>query len=440
MPEAQHMEVAVLGAMLLESQAINDASMYLVADDFALDSHRIIFRRIFSIWEEGREVDSNIVQQSLRDSNHLDAIGGPSYLAFLTEGIPRNFHVESYAKVLKEKSAARALLSTNEYISNRVLDGGEDIRDILADQYTALNEISNRTTTGGFYSIHDSIAEKYPNIEDFFAASVNVPGSIATGYIFDTYTNKLKPSELMIIAARPSMGKTAWAINIATNAALNDDKKVGVFSLEMSKDALIRRALLSVAHIPKAHLDGNRLVPEEKRRAIETLDRLMASGLYIDDTAFTTLPEMRSKARRLKQDKGLDLLIIDYLQLIESAGKVENRVQEVSIISRGLKGMAKELGIPVICLAQLNRKCEERQDKRPLLSDLRESGSIEQDADIVAFIYRPEMYDRENLDLKGLAEIIIAKQREGPTGTIHMIYQEAFTRFEDRSYRGEPNA
>jgi replicative DNA helicase len=394
----------------------------------------------------GHAVDLITVMDALTKRRELDAIGGAAYLAFLTEGIPRNPNIESYVRIVKDKSLLRQLLGIFNEGMAAAADQTEDATKVLNDVEVRLAEVADSAIQRGFSNIPEIVASSFGSIDALYEQGREVTG-LATHYIeFDKMTSGLQNSELIIIAARPSMGKTAWAINIAQNCAVKDGKVVAVFSLEMSKESLLRRMLASEAMVGSRKLQTGFIPREDKGKLIAALDRLMNSKMFIDDTPGITLAEMRAKARRLRQQEGaLDLIVIDYLQLMTgSAGtskaKFENRTQEVSSISRGLKALAKELGVPVIALSQLSRGSEQRTgDKKPLLSDLRESGSIEQDADVVAFIHREEYYDRENEDVKGKAEIIIAKQRNGPTGSVQLAYLNDFTRFEnlDMSHGGD---
>jgi replicative DNA helicase len=436
LPSSIQTEVTVLGAMILDAVAITDATAKLQAEDFSLDSHQRVYRAIVDLVAQGHAVDFIIVLNALAKKKELDAIGGQDYLAFLTEGIPRNPNIESYVRIVKDKSVLRQLMSVCNDGMIAASDQSEDASDVLANIETRLAEVAQRALTGGFVTPGE-IMEEQSSIDEFLAGG-NKLGTIATGYAIDRWTNNFKPDQLIIIAARPSMGKTAWALNIAANSAIRFRKHVGIFTLEMSKEAILRRMIQSEARVPK-HRFVSGLNSDEKRKAIQALESLMDSGLHIDEKAFTTMQEIRAKARRLKQRDELDVLIIDYLGLIEPPARSENRTQEVSAMSRGLKGLAKELGIPVIALAQLNRKCEERSDKRPMLSDLRDSGSIEQDADIVAFIYREEVYEPEKSEVRGMAEILLAKHRDGRIGRLKMVYGGDTTRFEDEAYPSEEN-
>jgi replicative DNA helicase len=437
LPSSIHTEVAILGAMLLDGVAINDATAKLQAEDFSLDSHQRIYRVIVDLMARGHGVDYTTVRVELERRREIESIGGPAYLAFLTEGIPRNLNIESYVRIVKDKSLLRQLMSIFTEGVARASDQSDEAIHVLSDVEAKLAEVADSAITYGFSDIATIVKESFGSIDALYEQGREVTG-LATHYIeFDRMTSGLQESELIIIAARPSMGKTAWAINIAENAAVRGGKVVAVFSLEMSKASLLRRMLASQALVNSKAIQTGMLMREDRTKLINGLERLMESKLFIDDTPGITLAEMRAKARRLKQQHGqLDLIVIDYLQLMTgsntNAKGFENRTQEVSAISRGLKALAKEMKVPVVALSQLSRASEQRGgDKKPLLSDLRESGSIEQDADVVCFIHREEYYDRENEDLKGKAEIIIAKQRNGPTGVIHLAYLADYTRFEN---------
>ena len=444
LPASVHIEVAVLGAMLLDGLAINDATAKLTAEDFSLDSHQRIYRSIMELMAKGRGVDTLTVQEELIRRRELDTVGGPAYLAFLTEGIPRNFNIESYVRIVKDKSLLRQLMGIFTEAGAKASDQSEDAINVLSDVEARLAEVADSAIQYGFSDIATIVKDSFGSIDALYEQGREVTG-LATHYVeFDRMTSGLQESELIIIAARPSMGKTAWAINIAENAAVHGGKVVAVFSLEMSKSSLLRRMLASQALVNSKAIQTGMLMRDDRQKLIAGLERLMESKMFIDDTPGITLAEMRAKARRLKQQHGrLDLIVIDYLQLMTGGAGAnqkgyENRTQEVSAISRGLKALAKEMKVPVVALSQLSRASEQRGgDKKPLLSDLRESGSIEQDADVVCFIHREEYYDRENEDLKGKAEIIIAKQRNGPTGVVRLAYRADFTRFENLQPDGD---
>ena len=438
LPASVHTEVAILGAMLLDSVAISDATEKLKAEDFSLDSHQRVYRAIVDLMAKGHGIDLTTIRAELERRREIDSIGGPAYLAYLTEGIPRNFNIESYVQIVRDKSLLRQLMGIFHDGGIRAADQSEDAITVLGDVEAQLADVADSAIQRGLAGIGEIVAGSFVSIDKLYEQGREVTG-LATRYTdFDKMTSGLQDSELIIIAARPSMGKTAWAINIAQNAAVQDGKVVAVFSLEMSKESLLRRMLASEALVGSRKLQTGSMLREDRGKLMKALERLMDARLFIDDTPGITLPEMRAKARRLKQQQGqLDLIVIDYLQLMtgtNTSGKrgFENRTQEVSSISRGLKALAKEMRVPVLALSQLSRGSEQRAgDKKPLLSDLRESGSIEQDADVVAFIHREEYYDRDNIDVKGQAEIIVAKQRNGPTGSIKLAFRADYTRFEN---------
>lgn len=437
-PESVYAEKTILGGMLVDPVAIVDATMLLKADDFALDSHRRIYTAMLHMTELGYAVDIVTVSEELRKRKELDSIGGVAYLSTLSEGLPRKLSIESYVHIVRDKSLMRQLMTVCDQGMMEAADQSQIAQEVLNNVSQRLMEISNQAVTRGFSDIGSIVKGSFGSIDALYEQGREVTG-LATHYIeFDKMTSGLQSGELIIIAARPSMGKTAWAINIAQNAAVRDGKVVAIFSLEMSKESLLRRMLASEAMVNSRKIQTGFLPREDKGKLLSALERLMESKMFVDDTPGITLAEMRAKARRLQQQEGsLDLIVIDYLQLMTgSAGanqkKFENRTQEVSSVSRGLKALAKEMRVPVVALSQLSRGSEQRTgDKKPLLSDLRESGSIEQDADVVAFIHREEYYNREDEDLKGKAEIIVAKQRNGPTGIVHMAYLSDYTRFEN---------
>ena len=449
LPSSIHAEVAILGAMLLDAVAINDATGRLKAEDFSLDSHRRVYTVMLELLQVGHAIDLITVQEALTRKKELEAIGGPAYLAELAIGIPRNLNVESYVRIVKDKSLLRQLMAIFNDGALRSADQGDEAINVLSDIEARLGEVADQAITRSFSGIADIVASSFGSIDKLYEQGREITG-LATHYTdFDRMTSGLQDSELIIIAARPSMGKTAWAINIAQNAAVRDGKVVAVFSLEMSKESLLRRMLASEALVNSRKIQTGFLPREDKGKLLAALERLMESKMFIDDTPGITLAEMRAKARRLKQQEGsLDLIVIDYLQLMTgSVGaaqkKFENRTQEVSAVSRGLKALAKEMRVPVVALSQLSRSSEQRGgDKKPLLSDLRESGSIEQDADVVAFIHRDSYYNKdengdEDPESKGKAEIIIAKQRNGPTGSVHLAYLADYTRFENLQSGGD---
>jgi len=435
-------ERTILGAILLDNSAHAEAAEKLVADDFSLDSHRRIFLRMSELMDAQRAVDIVTLANELARTKEIEAIGGVAYLASLTEGLPRRPVIEEYIRIVKDKALLRRLMAICSRAIARAADQGESAIGVLDETEGQLLEVSQAGLSGGFQSLDQIVAGSFGSIDNLYKQSREVTG-LATDFTdLDRMTSGFQKGELIIIAARPSMGKTAFAINIAQNAAVNHDSKVAVFSLEMSKESLLRRMLASQAWVDQRKLQTGFLGREDHDKLTSALGQLVEANLFIDDTAGISLAEMRAKSRRLKQNVGgLDLIVVDYLQLmsatVPSSGKknYENRTQEVSAISRGLKALAKELSVPVIALSQLSRGSEKRDDKRPMLSDLRESGSIEQDADVVAFIHREAYYNR-NEEMseadKAKSEIIIAKQRNGPTDTVFLNFISKYTRFDNQ--------
>ncbi len=433
-------EKTILGAILLDNAAHAEAAESLKSDDFSLDSHRRIFLRMTELIDTGRTVDIVTLSNELARYKEVESVGGVAYLASLTEGLPRRPVIEDYIRIVKDKSMLRRLMGICSAAIARAADQSQDAIGVLDETEAQLLDVSQDSLNQGLQSIEIIVRDSFGSIDNLYKQSREVSG-LATGFTdFDRMTSGLQKGELIIIAARPSMGKTALAINIAENAALRYGSVVAIFSLEMSRESLLRRMLASQAGVDQQKIQKGFIGRVEQERLQTALSQLVEARMFIDDSAGSTVSEMRAKARRLKQNNGgLDLIMVDYLQLMSatlpgaSRKGFENRVQEVSAISRGLKAMAKELKVPVIALSQLSRSNEKRDDKRPMLSDLRESGSIEQDADVVAFIHRESYYNRdENMaDAdKSKAEIIIAKQRNGPTGIVQMHWNSAFTRFD----------
>jgi replicative DNA helicase len=449
LPASIDAERSILGAVLLDNHSYNEAAEKLHADDFALDSHRRIFSRMSELIDAGRAVDIVTLAEELAKRKEVEAVGGVAYLASLTEGLPRRISIEEYVRIVKDKSLLRQLINICSTAITRAADQGEEALEVLNAAESGLLEVTERGITRGFASIPEIVSGSFGTIDNLFKEGQREVTGLATHFIdFDKMTSGLQKSELIIIAARPSMGKTAWAINIAQNAAIQGSKVVAIFSLEMSKESLLRRMLASQSLVDSQKIQKGYFTGEDQRKLTVALEHLVESKMFIDDTPGISLTEMRAKARRLRQMNGaLDLIVVDYLQLMTAAPvgasgakRYENRTQEVSAISRGLKALAKELQVPVIALSQLSRASEQRGgDKKPMLSDLRESGSIEQDADVVAFIHREAYYNRDengqpDPDTENKAEIIIAKQRNGPTGSVHLAYLSKCTRFENLAY------
>jgi replicative DNA helicase len=451
LPASVEAERSILGAILLDNHSYNEAAEKLSSEDFFLDSHRRIYSRMAELIDAHRAVDIVTLAEELARRKEVEAVGGVAYLASLTEGLPRRPSIEEYVRIVKDKSLARQLIIICNTAITRAADQSDEALVVLDSAESGLLEVSERGITRGFAGIPEIIRDSFGTIDNLYAQQKEVTG-LATHYTqFDKMTSGLQTSDLIIIAARPSMGKTAWAINIAENAAVRDGKVVAVFSLEMSKESLLRRMLASQALVSMQKIQTGFIPRADRDKLMEALERLAEAKIFIDDTPAIALSEMRAKARRLQRQQGvLDLIVIDYLQLMTASSfaagskRYENRTQEVSAISRGLKALAKELRVPVVALSQLSRASEQRGgDKKPMLSDLRESGSIEQDADVVAFIHRDSYYNKdengeEDPDSKNKAEIIIAKQRNGPTGSVHLAYRADCTRFENMAFGEAP--
>jgi replicative DNA helicase len=435
-------EKTILGAILLDNAAHAEASEKIEAEDFSLDSHQRIFRRMSELINAQKAVDIITLANELSRLKEIESIGGVAYLASLTEGLPRRPVIEEYIRIVKDKSMLRKLMLICSNAIARAANQGEAALDVLGAAEKQLIEVNEKGLKQGFQSLDEIVKDSFGSIDNLYKQSREITG-LATDFTeFDKKTSGLQKGELIIIAARPSMGKTALAINIAQNAAINHQAIVAIFSLEMSKESLLRRMLASQAWVDQDHLRKGFIAGEDQVKLRDAMNQLVDTRLFIDDTAAISLDEMRAKTRRLKHiQNGLDLVVVDYMQLmsatVPSSGKknYENRNQEVSAISRGLKALAKELNVPVVALSQLSRAGVQRKDDhRPQLTDLRESGSIEQDADVVAFIHR-EAYYKRNEELseadKAKSEIIIEKQRNGPTGIVYLNFISRFTRFDN---------
>jgi len=433
LPANVEAERSILGAILLDNHAFNEAAEHLKADDFSLDSHRRIYARMMDLSESSRPIDIITLREELSQRKEVDAVGGVAYLASLTEGLPRRLAVENYIKIVRDKALLRGLIHAANVAISRAAEQSDPAEEILNDAEAAIFQISEKRIGRGFMGVQEIVKESFGSVDALLQRGQRITG-LETHYAdLDEMTSGLQKSDLIIIAGRPSMGKTAFALNIAENAAIDDQKIVGVFSLEMSREALLLRLLCSRARVDSHRMRTGSLWREDMTKVVHAMEELAHAPIFLDDTPGIGLSEMRAKARRLKQSQGkLDLIIVDYLQLMSGGGRrYENRTQEVSAISRGLKGLAKELEAPVIALSQLSRAPESRGgDHRPQLADLRESGSIEQDADVVAFIFREEVYKQDDPELQGKAELIIAKQRNGPTGKVSLAFLKNSTRFE----------
>ncbi len=430
LPNNLEAERSILGAILLDDKSIFAVLETLKAEDFYLESHRRIFGKMTALTASSRAIDIITLKDELQRAEELESAGGPAYLASLTDGLPRAVNIEHYAQIVKEKATLRRLIQISNEIMMRSYQSEESAGEILGAVEKAIFELASRQFRGGFMAIDPLISIVYKQIEEVANRKTLVTG-VETGFSeLDKITAGFQPADLIIVAARPSLGKTSLCLNIAQHVAIKKQQVVGIFSLEMSKEQLVKRLLCAEAEIDAQKVNTGYLNKEDWSKLGRAAGALSQTRVFIDDSASISVTELRSKARRLKQEHGLDLMIVDYLQLMAgSSQRVENRTQEISQISRGLKAVAKELHIPVVAISQLSRAVEARRgDHRPQLSDLRESGSIEQDADVVIFIYREEIHNptEENA---GLAELIIGKQRNGPTGSFQLAFLRQYTKF-----------
>jgi replicative DNA helicase len=439
LPANVEAERSILGAILLDNFAYNQAAEHLRSEDFSLDSNRRIYARMVDLAESSRPIDMITLIEELERHKELQTIGDVGYVSSLIEGVPERPSIEHYVRIVRDKALLRGLISAANTAVARASEQADPAEEVLSDTEAAIFQLSERRIGRGFMGVQDIVRESFGSVDALLQRGQRITG-LATHYNdLDEMTSGLQRSDLVIIAARPSMGKTAFVMNIAENAAIEDQQVVGVFSLEMSREALLMRLLCSQARVDAHKMRTGSLWQDDTKKVVRAMEQLAHAPIYIDDTPGISVSEMRAKARRLKQAQGrLDLIIVDYLQLMSGGGKrFENRTQEVSAISRGLKALAKELSVPVIALSQLSRAPESRGgDHRPQLADLRESGSIEQDADLVMFIFREEVYRQDDPELQGRAEIIIAKQRNGPIGRVHMAFLKSCTRFETMAEGG----
>lgn len=427
-PHSIEAERSVLGAVLVENRAFNEAAEILQESDFYRESHRKIFSKMQSLWEQSQAIDPLTLSEELKKSGDLEAVGGTPYLATLIDGVPKSANIEYYARIVKEKSILRQLIIASNQIISRCYSQDEEADAIINDAERSIFAIAEEKVSGGFVSLKDIRKETYDKISELHERKELITGLSTPFRAFNELTAGLQPSDLIVIASRPAMGKTSLSLELARYLGLQADKIVGIFSLEMSKEQMVLRLLCSEAQINIQKLRAGFLSEKEWDKIYAALGRISDAQIFIDDTPGISVVEMRAKARKLRQQHGLDLLIVDYMQLLTMPGRFENRNQEMSAISRNLKGLAKELKIPLVALSQLSRAPEARANRRPQLSDLRESGAIEQDADVVCFIFREEFYTRD-IEKEGIAELIIAKQRNGPTGTINLTFIKEYAKF-----------
>lgn len=427
-PQNVEAEQAVLGAMLLSHDAVIVAMEKLQSQDFYRDVHRIIFEAMEHLHRENKEIDVITLPDELKRMKKLDDVGGLEYVLNLPNLVGSAANIEYYANIVAEKALARNLISTCTELTTEAYDGQKETEALLDDAERRIFQLSDTKNRGDFASVGAVVEVTLDKITKLYENKAGLTG-LPTGFRdLDRMTSGLQPSDLILVAARPSMGKTAFTLNIAQNVGVRQHKTVAFFSLEMSQEQLVQRLLCQIAHIDSQKLRTGQLNSDEEwTRLTDACDKLYESPIYIDDTPGISVAEMRSKARRLKSEHGLDLIIVDYLQLMQGRN-AESRQQEISEISRSLKALARELKVPLIALSQLSRSVESRQDKRPMLSDLRESGALEQDADIVSFLYREDYYDKET-ENQHITEVILAKHRNGPVGSVKLYFKNEFTLF-----------
>ena len=431
-PQNLEAEQSVLGAILIENNALNRAIEVISEGDFYRESHRRIYSAIVDLFDRGEAIDLITVSEHLSKQGALELVGGNAYIASLATQVPTAANVLYHSKIVREKALLRDLLrSSTDIVAKVYEDAGENADDMVDFAERAIFEIADKRTSGKLIHVKDLVKDSFEMIEKLYAKKETVTGC-ATGFRdMDNMTTGFQPGDLVIIGGRPSMGKTAFALNVAEHVAVDNKEPVAVFSLEMATEQLVMRLLCSDARVNSNDVRRGFVKKEDWNKLTTSAGRLYDAPLYIDDSSNINVLEMRAKCRRLKMEHGLSLIIVDYLQLMRGRANMERREQEISDITRSLKALAKELKVPVVALSQLNRGVELRTDKRPSLSDLRESGAIEQDADIIIFLYRDEVYHKDNPEKKGKAELIVAKQRNGPTGTVRVTFLDYCTRFAD---------
>ena len=433
-PQNIEAERFILGGILLDNEAFYQVVEILGTDDFYREAHRKIFRGMTDLFEKNEPVDLITITNYFQGKNNMEAVGGASYLASLVDEVSTTANISSHAKIVKEKAVLRKLINVSTTIANKGYEQDRNVEDFLDSAEKMIFEVTESKIRPTFYSMREIVKHSFKTVERLYERKEMVTG-VPTGFTdFDRLTSGLQNSDLIILAGRPSMGKTALALNVAQYASIEANIPVAVFSLEMAREQLVMRMLCSEARVDASKLRGGMLSEKDWPRLVTAAGNLSETLIFIDDTPGLTALEMRAKSRRLKAEKNLGLIIVDYLQLMRGRDRSESREQEISDISRSLKGLAKELNVPVLAISQLNRGVEGRSDKRPQLADLRESGAIEQDADVIAFVYRDEIYNRDNPDNKGVAELIIGKQRNGPVGVVKLTFLDKFTAFENRAY------
>jgi replicative DNA helicase len=432
-PQNLEAERSVLGSMLIDNEAIHRVVELLSTDAFYREAHRKIFSAIMDLYQRNEPSDLVTLTTELKSKGQLNDVGGAVYLSSLVDEVPTSANVASYARIVREKALRRLLIEGATEIAERGYQEEGNVDEFVDKAERIILEVAQRRIKQGFASIKEIVKDSFKAIEQLYERKELITG-LPTGYKeLDRITCGFQRSDLIVIAGRPSMGKTALALNIAEHAAVEAGQKVAIFSLEMSKEQLVQRLLCSRAEVDASKLRGGFLSESDWPKLTRAAGLLSEAPIFIDDSPALNALEVRAKARRLMREHGLDLIVVDYLQLMRGIGRVESREREISEISRSLKALAKELHVPVLALSQLNRGVEARQDKRPQLSDLRESGAIEQDADVITFIYRDEMYNKDSPDA-GKAELIVGKQRNGPTGKVILAFRGHFTRFDDLAH------
>jgi replicative DNA helicase len=431
-PQNLEAEESVLGAMLLSASAVGTVSEILDAADFYRESHAKLYRGALALWAKGEPVDAITLANELDERGQLEEIGGQARVAELAALVPSTSNVEHYARIVKEMATLRGLVRAGQEITRLGQDRPGEVVDLVDRAEQIVFDLTQQRITSDFAHIEVLLKESFERITQLYEAGVDITG-IPSGFReLDLLTSGFQPGNLVILAARPSMGKSSLGFGIATNLAVRLEVPVALFTLEMSKSEVTQRMMCSEAKVESQRLRTGRLAPDDWPRLTAACDRLMKAPIYVDDTGSTTIMEVRSKARRLKsREPSLGLIIVDYLQLMTSGSTVENRVQEVSQISRALKVLARDLEVPILAMSQLSRAVEQRHDKRPILSDLRESGSLEQDSDLVMFVYRDEYYLGEESEQQGIAEVLLAKHRNGPTGTVKLSFLKRYAKFAD---------
>jgi replicative DNA helicase len=431
LPQNLEAERSILGAILLDNNALNAAVENLRSEDFFLDQHRRVFQQMVALGETQQAIDLVTLSEELHRRGELEASGGAPYLASLADGMPHASNIEQYVRIVKEKALLRNLIHTTHAIQQRAFEGDEGADTVLDGAESSIFALAEDRVRAGLIPMREIVRDNFERLERIFREGKSITG-VSTGYgELDKLTSGLQPSELLILAARPSQGKTALALNLAENIAIRAGLPVAIFSLEMSKESLLQRMVASLARVDAHKFRTGHLNRTDWQDMTEALGKISSAPLWIDDAGSVSVVEIGAKARRLKRDKGLSLLIVDYLQLITARGRFSNRNEEVSSMTRSLKGLAKELQVPVLVLSQLTR-APERDERRPMLADLRESGAIEQDADVVMFIYRPNFFKLDALpEERDQAELLIAKQRNGPTDRVKFIFKSRHTRFEE---------